>query len=342
MVKKLVQGNEAIAYGALKAGMKFFAGYPITPASEIMHTLAKEKSIKFIHAEDELASIHMCIGGSLGSAKSMTATSGPGFSLMQEGIGLGHMMEIPLVIVNCQRVGPSTGMPTLSAQGDVMQARWGSHGDYYPIVFYPNSVAECYKYTIEAFNAAEESLSPIILLSDTNISHIYETVDFDEIDKEVKIVGRKLEPIGKGTRHFTGLTHKGDYPATKDTQAHRDLIKKFKEKTERVAQKYNFYEYIENKSGGTLLIAYGITSRVILPLKEKFGIFRPIRMFPVLDKELKKAAKDYKNIVVIEMNDGQYAQEVERILKREVKTISQLGGTVRLSEIEQELKDLSL
>ncbi|MBW3010806.1 hypothetical protein KY326_01145, partial [Candidatus Woesearchaeota archaeon] len=178
--------------------------------------------------------------------------------------------------------------------------------------------------------------------SDTNISHIYETVDFEEIDKDVKIVDRKLKPIGNGARHFTGLTHKGDYPATKETQVHRDMIKNMKEKITKVAAKYDFYEYIENKSSDTLLIAYGITSRVILPLKEKYGIFRPIRMFPVLEKELKDAAKNYKNIVVVEMNDGQYAGEVERVLKKDVKKIAQLGGTVKLSEIEEGLRDLNL
>ena len=165
--RMLLQGNDAVALGAVKAGLDFFAGYPITPASEILHKIVEfPRQVKVLQMEDEIASINACVGAALAGAKAMTATSGPGFSLMQEGIGLGHMVEAPLVVVNVQRVGPSTGMPTFGAQGDILQCRWGSHGDYFPIALYPNSVAELYACTIHAFNAAEESLSPVILLSD--------------------------------------------------------------------------------------------------------------------------------------------------------------------------------
>src|SRR4030067_745164 len=202
-MKSLIMGNQAVACGALKAGMPFFAAYPITPASEIMHELAgREPEIVFIHAEDEIASIHMVIGASLAGRKAMTSTSGPGMSLKQEGIGLAHMMEVPLVIVNVQRVGPSTGMPTLPAQGDILQCKHGSHGDYFPIVFYPNSVAELYKYTVMAFNAAEESLSPVILLRHGYISPLYETI-VPHRDFEVR--KRSRPPLGTGNRHFQGL-----------------------------------------------------------------------------------------------------------------------------------------
>jgi 2-oxoglutarate ferredoxin oxidoreductase subunit alpha len=208
-MKSLIMGNEAVACGALKAGMTFFAAYPITPASEIMHELAdREPEIAFVHAEDEIASIHMAIGASLAGRKSMTSTSGPGMSLKQEGIGLAHMMEVPLVVVDVQRVGPSTGMPTLPAQGDILQAAHGSHGDYLPIVLSPASVEECYRYTIEAFNAAEESRSPVILLLDGYLAHLQETVDLDAIQVDVR------PRTWPGAAALTGLLAKNGVPQT--------------------------------------------------------------------------------------------------------------------------------
>jgi len=314
-MKKLILGNEAIALGAQRAGMSFFAAYPITPASEIMHFLAeKEGSIQFIHAEDEIAAIHMTIGASLAGCKSLTSTSGPGMSLKQEGIGLAHMMETPLVVVNVQRVGPSTGMPTLPASGDIIQSRHGSHGDYNPIVFYPSSVEECFLYAIQAFNAAEESKSPVILLSDGFLAHLAETVDLES--HKVKIVKRTMTPLGSGSRHFTGLLSKDGVPQTKN------------------------YKYLKNPKSDTLLIAYGITFRVIQPLKDQYSIFKPIRIFPFLSDELQKIAGHYKRIVVIEMNDGQYCGEVEKALKREINCIPVLGGSIKLAEIEEWLNEL--
>ncbi len=335
-MKKLLQGNEAVAEAALKAGMKFFAAYPITPASEIMHCLAAKKEIVFVHAEDEIAAINMAIGASIAGSKAMTSTSGPGFSLMQEAIGLAVMTETPLVVIDVQRVGPSTGMPTLPSQGDVLQSAYGRHGDTYPIVLYPNSVEECYKYTIEAFNAAEENQGPVILLSDGFIGHLYETIDVENI--KFKIKNRDRVPFGHGNRHFTGLISKDGIPKTKDPQTYKEWLEKVRERTEKTAKNYAFYEYIENKKAKTLLIAYGITARVILPLKEKYSIFRPIRMFPVLEEELKKIAKKYKKIIVIEMNDGQYKKEIERTLKREVESIPVLGGTISLEELREKWK----
>jgi 2-oxoglutarate ferredoxin oxidoreductase subunit alpha len=252
-------------------------------------------------------------------------------SLQQEGLGLAHMMEVPLVLVNVQRVGPSTGMPTLPAQGDIIQARHGSHGDYNPIVFYPGSVKECFRYVIEAFNASEESLSPVILLLDGFLAHIFETVDLDMSAPEIK--SRKREPLGKGQRHFTGLLSKEGIPQTKNTAYYREWYQRTKEKMLNTASHYRFYDYMENKDADTLLIAYGITSRVIFPLKESYSIFRPVLMFP----ELREVSKKYRRIVVIEMNDGQYKGEVERVLKREVGGISVLGGTIHLKEIKERL-----
>lgn len=333
MTKIFQSGNQAIVQAALKSGLKFFAAYPITPASDIMHQLASAK-IEFLHAEDEIASVNMVVGAALAGAKAMTATSGPGFSLMQEGIGYAHKINAPCVIVDVQRVGPSTGMPTLPSQGDVMQARYGSHGDYYPIVFYPNSMRECYKYTIEAFNAAEESRSPVILLSDAFVGHLYET---DVLDK-VSVKKRTLKPLGTSLRHFTGLLDKKGVPRAKDSQYYREWITEVKKKKEKVAKNYAFYEYLDNKKADTLLIAYGFVSRVVLSLKEEYAIFRPIRMFPVLEDELKKISKRYKKIIVIEMNAGMYRNEVQRVLKRDVQLISITGGSIFLEDIKKALK----
>jgi 2-oxoglutarate ferredoxin oxidoreductase subunit alpha len=338
-MKRLVLGNEAIALGAMQAGLNFFAAYPITPASEIMHFLAeKESKIGFVHAEDEIAAIHMTIGASLAGCKTLTSTSGPGMSLKQEGIGLAQMMEVPLVVVNVQRVGPSTGMPTLPAQGDIIQAEHGSHGDYTAIVFYPSSVEECYIYTIKAFNAAEESNSPVILLSDGFLAHLAETVDLDAIRIDIRT--RTLAPLGEGNRHFTGLLSKEGIPQTKDTAYYRQWYTERKKNMLTVASNHRYFDYVERPDANTLLIAYGITSRVILPLKKKYSIFKPITIFPILEKELKQAAAKHKRIVVVEMNDGQYCREVERVLKREVQSIPILGGTIKLSEIEEQLHDL--
>ena len=338
-MKTLVMGNEAVACGALKAGMSFFAAYPITPASEIMHVLAEyEGEIAFVHAEDEIASIHMAIGASLAGRKAMTSTSGPGMSLKQEGIGLAHMMEVPLVIVDVQRVGPSTGMPTLAAQGDILQAAHGSHGDYVPMVFYPSSVEECYRYTIEAFNAAEESRSPVILLLDGYLAHLLETVDLEAV--EVGLTPRTLEPLGRGQRHFTGLLAKDGIPKTKDSAYYREWYSRIKAKVLGAAAHYRFFEYRKTAATDTLLVAFGITARVLQPLIQDYSLFKPIRLFPVLENELRAAADDHKSIVVVEMNDGQYRGEIQKVLRSEVRGISLLGGRVSLNEIRERLRGL--
>ncbi len=335
MTKSLLQGNQAIALAAVKVGLNFYAGYPITPASEILHELVNKKTVKVLQMEDEIASINAIIGSSLAGAKSMTATSGPGFSLMQESIGLAHMMEIPLVIVNVQRVGPSTGMPTFPAQGDMLQCKYGSHGDYFPIVFYPNSVAELYEFTFNAFNAAEESLSPIILLSDSYVGNLYETIE----ETDYPISKRTLAPLGTSNRHFTGLTHENSEPVTSDPEVHKKLIKRLETKQKKVSRKYNDYEYIENKDSKSLLITYGALSRAAYDLKDDYAIYRPVRIFPIVEK-LKEIAKDYEEIVVMEMNTGQYVNEVERLLHRKINFIPILGGKIDLNEIWTKLKKI--
>lgn len=340
-MRQLVQGNEAVFLGAIRAGASFFAGYPITPSSEILVLTAErnahDPSFKFIQSEDELAAANAVIGASLAGAKSFTATSGPGFSLMQEAIGYAHQVEVPMVIVNVQRVGPATGMPTMPSQHDLLQTKYGSSGDYYPLVFYPNSVEECYRYAVTAFNAAEESLSPVILLSDAFLSHLSEAVDLDAI--EVEITPRQQPPLGTGKRTFTGLTHDEDLrPRTGDAVVFRKWLTKVKKRHEKVAARYSDFELTGNTGSDTLLISYGIVSRVVAPLGSAFALFRPIRIFPMLGPELRQHAQDYENIVVIEANDGQYAGLVERELKRNVIPIPLLGGRINLELVKEGLR----
>ncbi|MBG0765945.1 MAG: 2-oxoacid:acceptor oxidoreductase subunit alpha, partial [Tissierellales bacterium] len=228
---RLLQGNEACVEGALAAGMNFFAGYPITPSTEIAELSAQKLPViggRFIQMEDEIAGIAATLGGALTGKKAMTATSGPGFSLKQENLGYGYMAEIPCVVVNVQRGGPSTGLPTSPAQGDIMQAKWGTHGDHPVIALYPNSVQEIYEVTVDAFNLAEKYRTPVILLLDEVIAHMREKVDLTPI-KDKEIINRKkpngskenflayentedlvppMADFGSGYKyHVTGLVH---------------------------------------------------------------------------------------------------------------------------------------
>ncbi len=346
MAKRLLQGNEAVLLGAVKAGATYFAGYPISPSSEILMAAsvyaAKHPEFRFLQAEDEIASANAIIGASLAGAKSFTATSGPGFSLMQEAIGYAHKLGVPTVFVDVQRVGPATGMPTMPGQGDIIQTRYGSSGDYTSIVFYPSSVAECYEYTIQAFNCAEESQSPVVLLSDAFLGHLNEIVDLDTID--VPIVPRTLEPLASGhTRLFSGVaTYPDGEPATADAD---EFIRQYEEAKERrleVAERYAFYEYGWNKDAETLVIAFGITRRIAQPLAPHFALFRPIRIWPVLQDQLREIAPRYKRLIVIEGSDGQYASVVERVLYRDVHRVPLLGGRMSLEAVREGLDRIGL
>ena len=346
MTKRLVQGNEAVLQGAVKAGATFFAGYPISPSSEILAQAsvyaAGHPEFRFIQEEDEIASANAILGGSLAGAKSFTATSGPGFSLMQEAIGYGHKVGIPCVIVNVMRVGPATGMPTMPGQGDLNQTRYGSTGDYTSIVFYPSTVTECYEYAIHAFNAAEESRSPVILLSDAFLGHLNEVADLEPI--EIPIVPRTLEPLASGsTRLFSGVaTYADGAPATADSD---EFIRQYYEGRDHrlaVAEKYAFHEYGWNKESDTLVIAFGITRRIAQPLAPYFALFRPIRIWPTLDKELSEVAGRYEKIIVIEGSDGQYANVVERMLLRRVERVPLLGGRMSIEAIREGLDAIGM
>lgn len=343
---KLMQGNEACVMGALYAGMRFFAGYPITPSTEIAELSSKllpKHGGKFIQMEDEIASMAAAIGGSIAGVKSMTATSGPGFSLKQENLGYAAMAEIPVVIVNVQRCGPSTGLPTSPAQGDVMQARWGTHGDHPMIVLTPSSVSETFSLTVHAFNLAERYMSPVILLMDEVVGHMREKVNLSEM-YQLPIVDRRryegepedylayrpgkdltpaLMPFGQGYRyHITGLYHDETGFPTNSTDNARAQLSRLHQKLE-MSDELALYEEVEmDKAVDLLVLSYGSTYRSARKAARRarkegksIGEFRVISLWPSPEEAIRQAAKKAKAILVVEMNEGQYVQEIERIVK---------------------------
>lgn len=283
---KLMQGNEACVEGAIAAGMRFYAGYPITPSTEIAELSAAmlpKIGGKFVQMEDEIASISAVIGASLTGLKSMTATSGPGFSLKQEGIGYAIITEVPCVIVNVQRGGPSTGLPTSPAQGDIMQARWGTHGDHSIIALYPSTVKEIYTTTIKAFNLAEKYRTPVILLMDEVIGHMREKVEMPNAD-EIEIYNRKkpsvgadeylpykindgdivpeMASFGEGYRfHVTGLVHnETGFPTTNSNIAENltnHLVNKIENNMDDIVE----YEEYHLEDAEEIIVAFGSTAR---------------------------------------------------------------------------------
>jgi 2-oxoglutarate ferredoxin oxidoreductase subunit alpha len=339
-------GNEAIVYGALLANCRFFAGYPITPASEILEMMAKYlpllKAGYFLQMEDEIASIAAVIGASWNNYRTMTATSGPGFSLMQENIGFACMTETPCVIVDVQRSGPSTGQPTKPAQGDIMEVRWGTHGDHNIIALYPNSVQECLWMTIRAFNLADKYRVPVIMISDAAIAHMREKLVIPH-QNEVDIIKRipvtiekpKYHPFRTGYTHptkvpemdtfgkkyhtyLTGLTHDWKaHPETDDAEVHEKLVRRFYEKIEDNKDDIITYqeEYLENAD--IVIVSYGIASRVIKPAIEmareqgyRVGHFRLITIWPFPAEEILDLSLEINKFIVVEMNLGQLYHSV--------------------------------
>ncbi len=349
MVKlQFMQGNEACVEAAIAAGCRFYAGYPITPSSEIAEGLAKRMADVdgiFVQMEDEIASIFAIIGASWSGKKVMTATSGPGFSLMQEGMGYASMTETPLVVVDVQRSGPSTGQATLPAQGDVMQARFGSHNDYEIIALSPNSVQEMFDLTVEAFNLSERFRVPVILLSDAEIGRMREKVELrekvDVVDRVVAKQGDKrffggpgiapMPRFGDGLcATITGSAHKEDGIRDYSPETHSRIVKhlcgKFDESICRYEEKFT-------EDCDVLIVAYGVTSRPALEaammLREKgvkAGLFRPITMWPSPKKRLSELGKKVKKIVTAEMAIRGYKGEVERIVKKDVLNFVKVGG----------------
>jgi 2-oxoglutarate/2-oxoacid ferredoxin oxidoreductase subunit alpha len=348
LTSKFIQGNEAVGWGALAAGCRFYAGYPITPSTEIAEMLSRELPKlggKFIQMEDEIASMAAIIGASLGGLKSMTATSGPGFSLMQENLGYAAMTEIPCVVVDVQRLGPSTGQPTSASQGDVMQARWGTHGDHPIIALSPTSVPQAFDLTITAFNFSERYRTPVILLLDEVVGHMRERLelpDFSTISC-VERTGTDVPPewykpygdsisdvppmanFGSGYRyHVTGLFHDAMGYPTQRLDEIDPWIERVHRKIDRNLNDILLHEEDGIDGANTVVIAYGSTARsarhavkIARQHRHKVGQVTLLTIWPFAEEIVYSAANTAHRVIVPEMNRGQLALEVERVVGRQ-------------------------
>jgi 2-oxoglutarate ferredoxin oxidoreductase subunit alpha len=357
----LLQGNEAIVEGALRAGCRFFAGYPITPATEISEVLSvrlPQVEGTFIQMEDEIASLGAVIGASLAGVKAMTATSGPGFSLMQENLGFAIIAEVPCVIVDVMRGGPSTGLPTFPSQSDVMQARWGTHGDHPIIVLSASTVRECYEVTIWAFNLSEKFRTPVIVLIDEVVAHMREKIVLSD-EEEIKIFNRvkptmppewyipyedtpsgvpPMANFGEGYRyHVTGLTHDiRGFPTSRQdeigpfiTRLHRKISQHFSE--------IQRAEYFQTEDAEMTIIAYGCVARsakrAVVEARERgirVGLLKLMTLWPFMRSAVEKVLQTSKVLIVPEMNMGQISREVKRVNRgiARVLTLNKVDGTI--------------
>lgn len=369
----LLQGNEACALGALAAGMRFFAGYPITPSTEIAEFLSVELPKvggTFIQMEDEIASMAAIIGASLAGVKSMTATSGPGFSLMQENLGFAAMAEVPCVLVNVMRGGPSTGLPTRASQGDVMQSRWGTHGDHPAIVLSPHSVLECYTLTVHAFNLSEKYRTPVIVLTDGIIGHMWENV---EIPGNLEIINRPgptvppvwyrpyddlpgggivpLVPFGEGYRyHVTGMVHDAlGFPTLVPDEVGQ-CLKKIIYKI-----KNNLHDLIRTEKyllddADICILAHGSVARsareaVKRARREgiKAGMLRLITLWPFPRFQLEDISRKVKMCIVPEMNYGQVYGEVPKACPKKVARVTRVDGElITPDEIMKKIREITI
>jgi 2-oxoglutarate ferredoxin oxidoreductase subunit alpha len=378
MAREVVStGNVLAAKAAIDAGCKFFGGYPITPSSEVAHQMSVDLPKvggKFIQMEDEIGGICVALGASMSGVKSMTNTSGPGISLKAEQIGLGFITEVPLVITNVMRGGPSTGLPTRPQQGDINQAKSPTHGDYKSIALCPGSLEECYTLTVRAFNLAERFMTPVFVLLDETLGHMVGKAVLPDLEEvQNSLVERKvfegdpadykpfeaendqpavLNPFFKGYRyHITGLHHGPTGFPTEDAEICDSLIKRLFNKIEAHQDEIDDYEEFMMDDADVLVYAYGSVSRAvkeaILKLREegiKVGLFRPISIWPSPEKAIKAAAEKFadKPILVTEMNMGQYVDEIERIIKRDdIDTLFKANGRpISPAEIMNKIKEM--
>ncbi|WP_147821820.1 2-oxoacid:acceptor oxidoreductase subunit alpha [Salidesulfovibrio onnuriiensis] len=356
------QGNEAVVEGALMAGCSFYGGYPITPSSEIMEIMANRlpltKDGVFIQLEDEIASMGAVVGASLAGRKAMTATSGPGFSLKQENLGYACMAEAPLVLVNVMRGGPSTGLPTSPAQGDVQQARWGTHGDHPIIVLSASDVQECLEMTITAFNLAEKYRTPVILLLDEITAHTREKIKIPH-PHEYEVVSRivptmppewykpfeetvrgvaPMPPIGSGYRfHVTGLTHDvNGFPTSRPDEV-VDHMERLHRKIDQFFYDIQIVEERQTEDAEVVVVAYGSVARsaefAIQQAREagvKAGLLKLKTLFPYPRRATEKILGQAKRLIVPEMNMGQMSREVKRVNcgRASVRTINRFDGQI--------------
>jgi 2-oxoglutarate ferredoxin oxidoreductase subunit alpha len=365
MESKLLMGNEACAEGALAAGIKFFGGYPITPSNEICEIMSNRLPPiggKFIQMEDEISGMASIIGASIGGLKSMTATSGPGFSLMQENLGFASMAEVPCVIVNVMRGGPSTGLPTQPSQGDIMQARWGTHGDHVIIALCPSSVKEVFDLTITATNLAEKYRTPVILLIDEVIGHMREKVVLPQLES-VEIIDRVkptcppewyrpfednksgvplMATFGDGYRyHITGLTHDDmGFPTTKPDEVNALMQRHFR----KIRQGFDdilLYENFLMEDATSVIVAYGAMYRTaktaVLDLRKeghKIGLLKLTTIWPFPKIAFENMPDQVEELFVPEMNMGQLFREVVRVNrgKRLTHKINKVTGELMTPE----------
>jgi 2-oxoglutarate ferredoxin oxidoreductase subunit alpha len=356
-----LNGDVACAEGALAAGCRFFAGYPITPATEIAEHMSKrlpDVGGVFIQMEDEISAMAAILGASCAGTKSMTATSGPGFSLMMENIGLGVTMETPCVLVNVQRAGPSTGLPTLGAQGDMMQARWGSHGHYEIIALAPCSPQEIFYQTITAFNLSETYRVPVLIMADEIVGHLSERVIIPEASK-IKLQSRprpkgrkdRFKPFHPGANgvapmahagegymvHFTGLTHdERGYPVM-TPEAQSEMIERITGKIRRNLDKIIQVEKYRLEDSDVALVSYGISSRSSLAAVDearergiKAGLLRLLTVWPFPEEMVRELAKQVKRFITVELNLGQIHLEVQRCAEGRARCllVGHAGGAV--------------
>lgn len=353
--RKFWSGNTAVAEGALAAGVDFFAGYPITPSSEIMEHMARELLKRggiFLQAEDEIAAIFLLIGASWADAKPMTATSGPGFSLMQEGLGMAVMTETPLLVVDVMRAGPGTGQASKAAQGDLLQARFGRHGDQILPVFAPSSVQECFTLTVFAVNTAERLRTPVVLLSDELLAHAWASVrlptDWERIERprpkdreppfgspDPQIVP-PMPRLGEGHALLvTGSTHDAwGVRRTSDPETHRDLVTRLWEKIWLNREKLFRYEVVGSERAEVGIVAYGSVAQSALAcrelLKGKVGVVVLQTLWPLPEEPISALAERAKAILVPELNLGQLVRDVERVVagRCPVHRLSKIGGGI--------------
>ncbi len=360
-----MSGDLACAEAAISAGCRFFAGYPITPATEIAERMSErlpQVGGVYIQMEDELASMNAVLGASWAGVKAMTATSGPGFSLMMENLGLGVMLETPCVLVNIQRAGPSTGLPTLVGQGDMMQARWGSHGSYEIIALSPSSPQEILDLTVEAFNLSEKYRVPVLIMSDEVVGHMSEKVIIPHIAPESLVSRRRphtppgeylpyvpdddlvppMAVAGEGYHfHVTGLTHdERGYPVM-TAEAQDKLVRRLVDKIRLNRNDIIKYKETQIEDASIIVCAYGITARVAnFAVKRardegiRAGLLQLITVWPFAEERVRKLALQAKAFVVPEINYGQIVLEVERCAGGKARTIlvSHMGGGVHSPE----------
>jgi 2-oxoglutarate/2-oxoacid ferredoxin oxidoreductase subunit alpha len=370
-----LQGNHACAMGAIAAGCRFFAGYPITPSSEVAEKMSLELPRvggTFIQMEDEIASMGAILGASMGGSMAMTATSGPGFSLKQENIGYAAGAEIPCVVINVMRGGPSTGLPTRPAQGDIMQARWGTHGDHAVIVLAPSSVKEVYEETIRAFRLTEKLRVPVVIIFDEVIGHLVETVELP-VAESIEAIERKwatgtkedflpyaetddmvpaMARPGDGFRtHTTGLTTSENGFPTQDPEKVDRMVRRRLGKLAHHAAEIESFEEIDCKDADIVITAIGISARAAGRAQRqarekglKVGLFRPITLWPFPEEAFRKAIKKAKHIIVPEMNAGQLILEIERLASAKQKPvgINRIDGEViDPSDILKKIEELA-